>query len=444
MHACSERAQGHAIINAMSSVGLLDTLRQRLPPPANRVLQRLLRVARRRGHRLYLVGGSVRDLLLGRPQLDLDLTLENNAITLASELAEAVGGRLTCHRRFGTATVRGEGFVLDLAMARSESYARPGALPSVRRADLREDLSRRDFSINAMALGLTGPEEGSLVDPHDGQNDLKRGLVRVLHDASFQDDATRILRALRYAGRLGFRLDPGTRASLRRDRPYLETISAARLRRELVLILREERASDIFSACEGAGVLRAIHPSLRASRAVVKALREVAGGPALAPREETLFCLLASEGDDKALDALVTRLSLRGGTERALRDSHRLRGELTALRTTDLAPSRITALLERFRPAAVWSLGLTAQDPAGERALRFLREWRSLRPRLDGRALERLGVPQGPEMGTVLSRLREARLDGCVGTREEEESLARRLAGGQPEGPVSVATAPRG
>jgi tRNA nucleotidyltransferase (CCA-adding enzyme) len=425
----------------MSCVGLLDTLRQRLPPPANRVLRRLLRLARKRGLRLYLVGGSVRDLLLGRPQLDLDLTLENDAIGLAGELAEAVGGRLTCHRRFGTATVRGEGFVLDLAMARSESYARPGALPSVRRASLREDLSRRDFSINAMALGLTGPEEGSLVDPHNGRDDLRRGLVRVLHDGSFQDDATRILRALRYAGRLGFRLDPHTRVLLRRDRPYLETISAARVRHELVLILREERMPEIFSACKGAGVLRAIHPSLRASEGIVEALRGLVRGPALAPREETLFCLLASGGDEEALGALVARLSLRGGTERALRDWHRLQGELVALRMTDIAPSRITALLERFRPAAVWSLGLTAQDPVRERALRFLGEWRSLRPRLDGRALERLGVSQGPEMGALLSRLREARLDGCVGTREEEISLAKRLASGQPEEPVGAATA---
>lgn len=434
--------EGRAIIKPMSSVGLLDSLRQRLPPPARHVLPRLLRLARRRGLPLYLVGGSVRDLLLGRLQLDLDLALEGDAIGLARELAAAVGGRLTCHRRFGTATVRGEGFALDLAMARSESYARPGALPSVRPASLDEDLSRRDFSINAMALGLTGHDEGSLVDPHNGRDDLRRGLVRVLHDRSFEDDATRILRALRYAGRLGFRLDQHSGALLRRDRHYLETISGTRLRHEVILILREESAPEIFSACEAAGVLGVIHPSLRVNGAIVRALRELTRGPALAPREETLFCLLVSGGDEEALDTLVARLSLSGRTEEALRDWHRLQGEFATLRMPDLPPSRITVLLERFRPAAVWSLGLTAQGAVRERALRFLREWRSLRPRLDGRALESLGVPQGPKMGVLLSQLREARLDGRVTTREEEISLVKRLTGEQREKPVAVTTAP--
>ncbi|MGB6894684.1 MAG: hypothetical protein WBF37_01910 [Dehalococcoidia bacterium] len=412
----------------MPPTALLDAVKERLPVPAGNALGRLLNLARKRSLSVYLVGGSVRDLLLGRPNLDLDLALEGDAISLARELAAATGGRLTSHRRFGTATVRAEGFALDLAMTRTETYARPGALPSVRPADLRQDLARRDFTVNATALGLSGPDEGSVVDPCGGQGDLERGLIRVLHQASFQDDATRILRALRYAGRLGFRLEPRTRDLLRRDLSFLDTISGARLRRELILILREERAPDIFSACGAAGVLGAAHPSLGLDRLVTAALRSLAEGPALASREEAMFCLLASGADEDGLRELIRRLGLEGRVKAALFDSLRLRAQAPALDEADLPPSQLTALLERYRPSAVWALALTAEGQARERVLRFLRQWRSLRPRLDGRALRTLGVPEGPAMGAILARLREARLDGRAATRDDELALARSLA----------------
>jgi len=406
----------------------LDAIKERLPVPARNALGRLLNLARKRSLSVYLVGGSVRDLLLGRPHLDLDLALEGDAIGLARELAAATGGRLTSHRRFGTATVRGEGFALDLAMTRTETYARPGALPSVRPADLRQDLARRDFTVNAMALGLSGPDEGSVVDPCGGQSDLERGLIRVLHQASFQDDATRILRALRYAGRLRFRLEPRTRDLLRRDLSFLDTISGARLRRELILILREEKGPEIFSACEAAGVLGAVHPSLGLDRRASAALRSLAEGPALAPREEAVFCLLASGADEDGLRDLSGHLGLEGKVKAALFDSLRLRAQAPALDEADLPPSQVTALLECYRPSAVWALALTTEGQVRERALHFLRQWRSLRPRLDGRALQALGVPEGPAIGAILARLREARLDGRAATRDDEVALARSLA----------------
>lgn len=412
----------------MPPTALLDAAKERLPVPARNALGRLLNLARKRGLSVYLVGGSVRDLLLGRPNLDLDLALEGDAIALARELAASIEGRLTSHRRFGTATVRGQAFALDLAMTRTETYARPGALPSVRPAGLRQDLARRDFTVNAMALGLSGPDEGSVVDPCGGQSDLERGLIRVLHQASFQDDPTRILRALRYAGRLGFRLEPRTQDLLRRDLSFLDTISGARLRRELILVLREERVPEIFSACQAAGVLGAVHPSLGLNRRSAAALRSLAEGPALASREETMFCLLASASDEDGLRDLIRRLGLEARVKAALFDRLRLRAQKPALDEPDLPPSRVTALLEGYRPSAVWALALTAEGRIRERALRFLRQWRSLRPRLDGRALQALGVPEGPAVGAILARLREARLDGRAATRDDEIALARALA----------------
>ena len=279
-----------------------------------------------------------------------------------------------------------------------------------------------------LALGLSGPDEASVVDPYRGQDDIERGLIRVLHQASFQDDATRILRALRYASRLGFRLERRTRDLLRRDLSFLDAISGARLRRELILILREERAPQIFSACQDAGVLGAVHPSLGLDSRTGAALRSLADGPALASREEALFCLLASAADEDGLRDLSGRLVLESRVKAALFDSLRLRAQASTLDEADLPPSRVTSLLERYRPSAVWALGLTTEGRVRERALHFLRQWRSLRPRLDGRALRALGVPEGPAVGTILARLREARLDGRAPTRDDEVALAQTLA----------------
>src|SRR5581483_7318244 len=153
----------------------------------------------------YLVGGSVRDLLLGRERADIDVAVEGDAI---DELAERLGGAARTHERFATATVRTDGLEIDLAATRAEAYPRPGALPEISPAPLRDDLARRDFTINAMAVPLASPSD--LVDPHGGLGALERGELRVLHDRSFVDDPTRALRAARYMSRYGFTLEPST------------------------------------------------------------------------------------------------------------------------------------------------------------------------------------------------------------------------------------------
>src|SRR3982750_2045550 len=136
----------------------------------------------------FLVGGAVRDLLLGRSTVDLDVAIEGDARAVARELARRLGGEAVEHERFGTATVRAEDLVVDLATTRRETYSEPGALPDVEPAGLAEDLGRRDFTINAMSLGLSGADVGVLHDPHRGQSDLDAGIIRVLHGRSFIDD----------------------------------------------------------------------------------------------------------------------------------------------------------------------------------------------------------------------------------------------------------------
>ena len=188
---------------------MVDDFRESLDDGSTGLLEATRSEAERLDAPLYLVGGPVRDLLLRRPSTDLDLVAEGNVEVLARRVAEAVGSKALLHRRFGTATVKSNGVRLDLATARKEVYARPGALPSVTTGTIEEDLQRRDFTMNAMALGLSGRHVGRLLDPAGGFADLTQGVVRILHKRSFEDDATRIFRAIRYEQRLGFRLDSG-------------------------------------------------------------------------------------------------------------------------------------------------------------------------------------------------------------------------------------------
>ncbi|MDN5326676.1 MAG: hypothetical protein PWP41_1372 [Moorella sp. (in: firmicutes)] len=214
------------------------------------ILARARKIARLKGQRVYLVGGTIRDLLLGRPDVDLDLVVEGNGLLLARELARQLGGRLVYHERFLTATIYWAGERVDVVTARQEYYPRPGALPEVDAATLAEDLARRDFSINAMALPLTAREMGELRDPFNGRADLAAGKIRVLHQASFRDDPTRILRGVRLGTRLHFQLAGETRELAREALAagYLELVSPRRFWQEFILLLKEPRPVAAWEA----------------------------------------------------------------------------------------------------------------------------------------------------------------------------------------------------
>jgi len=404
---------------------LVEKLLLRLSAPMAAVLTETTKAARRRRLSLYLVGGSVRDLLLDRPHLDVDLAVEGDAPSLAEELAAAVEARLTVHHRFGTASLRGPDIGLDLAQTRDEHYDRPGALPSVRPAPIAQDLARRDFTVNALALGLAGEQAGRLLDPYDGQRDLAARRLRVLHDHSFQDDATRILRGLRYEGRLGFRFEATTQRLLCRDLSYLDTISGPRLRRELLAILAEDCPERILARSQALGVLPALHPALSFDRRRSVAFAAARGRP-LAPLPEVYLCLLAAGAAPAQVESAVLRLALHGAWERALRDALRLRQEASRLAVPGLRPSQVVAALETFNTAAIAAQALL--EPPGivrGRLRRYLEDWRHRRPALRGRDLQALGVAAGPAMGRMLARLRVARLDGEARRREDEVRLVR-------------------
>ena len=207
------------------------------------------------GERLYAVGGAVRDLLRERRSnpdpagaIDLDLALDGDVIALARSVARRTGAEPVIHDRFLTARLTLDGVAVDLARTRSERYPRPGALPRVRPASIEVDLARRDFTVNAMALVVTGPRRGGLLDPFGGVRDLEGGWIRILHDGAFRDDPTRLLRACRYAARLDARLAPGTARAAARDRGFLARLTAGRFGEAWRLLLADAAAAPALEA----------------------------------------------------------------------------------------------------------------------------------------------------------------------------------------------------
>jgi tRNA nucleotidyltransferase (CCA-adding enzyme) len=401
-----------------------EELRAHLDQAALSALDCAVMLAERRSLALYLVGGAVRDLCLDQSHLDVDLVIDGDAIGLAREMAGVLDAKVVAHPRFGTAVVRGEGFRIDLAMARAEAYSRPGALPDVRSGSLADDLARRDFTINAVALALTGQGAGGVIDPHGGLDDIAAREVRVLHEGSFRDDPTRILRAFRYAGRFGFSLEAATERWLHRDLTHMSSVTGARLRRELERIAAEQHVAAIIRMASGAGALTALHEAVRLRQ---QTLETTAGLPDLpiTHRDAALLCLLLAEAREQEASAAIERLHLTGRQGSAVRGFFALRAEETRLAAPAAAPSVLAAVFEAVPLPSVEAFALFAANSAGERARHFLADWRHVRPRLNGRDIEALGVPHGPRVGEALARLRVARMDGDVVTRDDEIAFVR-------------------
>lgn len=417
-----------------------------------RALDLVRRLAEAAGVSAYLVGGPVRDALLGSPLSDLDITITGDAPALAQQLAAATGGRLTVHRRFGTATVAwadgGDDLTVDLVTARSETYPAPAALPIVRAGALADDLARRDFTINAMAWPIVdyadrdyGDRDYSndgVIDPHGGQDDLRDGIIRTLHKQSFRDDPTRILRAVRYEQRFGFRIAAATLRDLQSalDDGVIALLSADRVRHELVRVLQEAQPLPVLRRAAALGILQAIHPALSISHldAMATDVADWTGIAAtgIAPASikpldwlaALAWTLTPAEGA-----ALSARLNAPSDWTRAIADAAALSANMDLLDGIGLTPSQVCALLDGRSPYALAAGAFLAPPTAAARIRQYLAEWRTIAPRLRGSDLLALGVPAGPAVGATLRALRQARLDGGAPTRQDEERLARQSLG---------------
>jgi tRNA nucleotidyltransferase (CCA-adding enzyme) len=342
--------------------------------------------------RVFLVGGAVRDLLIGRDRSDIDLVVIGDAASLAADL----GAETIEHERFATAKVRIDGHVVDIATARAEGYRHPGALPEVAPApSIEVDLERRDFTINAMAIPLRG--EPLLIDPRDGKSDLEAGLLRVLHPKSFRDDPTRALRAARYAARFGFELESQTAALLREA--DLSTVSAERREAELLRLAAEASAPRGFALLAEWGLL-----DLRP------------GGVELASGLARLLAKPPWQGTVPRERAILAAALGLAGREEALAVAKPTR------------PSDAVSLARSHDPVEL----VLARALGAEWLDRYLTEWRNVRLEVDGEDLIAAGISQGPALGRGLAEALRRKLDGDVSGREQE--LRAALAAAKDEG----------
>jgi tRNA nucleotidyltransferase (CCA-adding enzyme) len=405
-------------------------LLERLPAAAAEALEEAKRLCQ---GSLYLVGGTVRDALLGAFMQDLDLVVEDGVVgdrdrdsaeRLGAALQRKLGGSLSCHLDFGTCTLLLPGGLgVDIATAREEFYPYPGALPEVSPSSLLRDLSRRDFSLNALALRVL-PEPPQLVDPFGGLHDLKEKTLRALHPLSFIEDPTRILRGARLAARLKLRFHPDTRAQVpgALAPEVLGRVSRARLRQELLLSCAERQVGPVLALLDEFGVLEQAF-SLPYDPELIGRLDEARQEGELPDETYTLALLLGLSAEELARSAARFHWPRRWLEAVAVLRAARLQGTI----------GEEAALLE---PAA--KRLLRALGPRLERQLERL-EGQAGRQRLRGQDVLDLGLREGPEVGRVLAEVRRARADGRAASFEEELALARRLvaeaAAGQSAGP---------
>lgn len=386
------------------------------------LLRQVQRLADEAGVSAYLVGGPVRDRLLDLPLKDLDVSVVGDAPALAARLADVVGGRLTVHQRFGTATVAAQDATVDLVTARRETYRRPGSLPDVQPGSITDDLARRDFTINAMAIPLSG-NLGQLVDPHGGQDDLHAGVIRVLHQRSFIDDPTRIVRAARYAARLDFCIADDTLPTLNEALPgAMSTVSGDRVRHELERIFLEDRPLAVLRLAGELGILTSIHPSLSVGH-----LSDVAF-PDYPPAPLVWLAALTWVLQQHEASAFCGRINAPSDWARVIDDTVALRGRVDQLGQPQLSPSVVCALLDGLSPDSLSIVCLLSSPTVAERIGCYLGEWRSVAPFLRGTDLLELGVAAGPAVGEALRALRKARLDGVTHSVEDEQRIARKWA----------------
>ncbi len=389
-----------------------SSFKKALPRRLKSLLAWFYGVSEELGVEIYLVGGAVRDLLLDRSPLDLDIVVFGKLETLGRRL-EKLGAQRCKRSLFETLKFRLEEFEIDLARARWEEYESPAALPKVVSGDLLEDLLRRDFTVNALALALSRPHFGRLVDFLGGLQDLSSRRLKVHHTLSFVDDPTRIFRAARYATRFGWDLSPGTRKALHLalNLKVLPLLSPARMRNEWLRILEERDPAGVINWLKRQGILSLLF-SRPTSMEQLKRFFVLARHLRKEDQLEALALLLAREGES----------SFFGIPGQRFFSLNRAREELNSRREFLRGKSKLSEkvfFLERL-PAPV----LVAEGARDETLfpffVRFFREYRSTKPLLSGKKLCQAGVPPGPKLGEMLKRLRAARLDGLVQNETEE------------------------
>jgi len=413
-----------------------------LPPKAGQILREIGMFAEERNVRAHVVGGFVRDILLGRPNLDIDVVIEGDGVDFALAAAKRFGVRVKIHRRFGTAIlIMSRTLHIDVTSARTEYYTRPGALPTVERSSLRQDLFRRDFSINAMAVCINPECFGQIADPFGGLKDLERQSLRALHTLSFIEDPTRILRAARFEKKFGFRLDPTSEESAQRAvvMNLLKEVSGARIREEMLDIIDEESPSAVFERLLELGALGVLFyahadPSnvIRSLQATEQAYFEIAQWFARTPRRRVVLIASLLHGAKRPIAERWLK-HLRFGREysqAAIAVADKGPSLLKALSNNrKMRDSRLYHLLKPIPDEALVWLWSMADEKARPRVERYIQELSRIRCAVTGDDLTAAGLTPGPAYSAILAEALDIRLDGrAVGREQELASLGRLIA----------------
>lgn len=392
----------------------------------------------------YLVGGFVRDLLLGVENLDLDIVVEGNGIKFAENYASNLKAKLIPHRRFGTATITNvfSGIKIDIASARKENYPYPASLPLVSYGTLRDDLFRRDFSINAMAISINSKDFGKLIDLFGGRSDLAHRLIRILHNLSFIDDPTRILRAIRFEKRYGLKIEPTTFKRLKQAvrLKMLEKVQAQRIRDALILMLKEAHPLKGIRRLKELAGFTFISPHILLSEKTCRFLSSIERQitwfkrtyPELRPLDTWLiyFIGLTDSLKREELRRILRRFAFQRGEEKRILTHKKINSKFIAgLSKEKIKPSKVFEFLDPLSFEAILMLKAKYKNRNIKRQIEsFLKDYNRVRICISGHDLHRLGLAPGPGYQKIFKKVLDAKLNGLVKTKEEEMVLLKKLA----------------
>lgn len=418
-------------------------LKERLPARVVGLLKQAGELGDQLGLSVYVVGGFVRDLLLGIQNLDLDLVVEGNGMTFARALGRAHDARVKVHERFGTAVVVfPDGFKLDVATARTEYYEYPTALPTVEQSSIKKDLYRRDFTINTLAVRVNARSFGELIDFYGGQRDLKEGTIRVLHSLSFVEDPTRVIRAIRFEQRFGFHLGKETltliKGAVKMD--LFHRLSGHRLLEELILLLSEEEPRKGVARLGDLDLLRFIHPALKGSprlAALLKGIEQVLDWYKLLYLEQKIdawlvyFMALMEVIPHKAVGETLKRLTVPERFAEKVRVGHVASNSILRqlVKRPPPTPAETYRLLSgQADETLLFLMAKTRSEAVKRRLSAYLTTYRQVKPILTGTDLKAMGLKPGPQYKKILQRLLEARLNSQVTSEAEERALVKQIA----------------
>lgn len=434
-------------------MGLLEKLETSLSEGVRHLLSAIVKAQPcHENNGLYVVGGVIRDLILEIPHADMDFVVEGDTLALVQQLQSLYGGSLKYHPQFKTAQwildaqiaerfslseadLQGFNFSIDFATARTEYYPESGALPIVEPSLIEQDLHRRDFTINALALQLCPEPRGKFLDFYNGEADLKAGMIRILHNRSFIDDPTRILRAVRYEQRLNFHIESYTLQRLYEALPALAHVSGDRIRHELNLILAEKNALLGIKRLSELGILPAIHPALNVDEWVLEKAQELQSWrqnprwklpPDFNDWRVAHFSLLILRLTADEINSICERLSISRVNTKHLQAVHA--GYQKAIGFTAETPmSEMVAILEPLGMVAWLSIYVATEEFQRDCVFNFVTHWQHIRPSYDGKRLQQMQIPAGPHYKIILEELRAAWLDGKITSFDEETVLLNKL-----------------